>query len=105
LKNINDLKEDDFTESMQENEEGQIGIPCTNLNMEAAVSQKHNGNKKIIKHSTRSSEFMILTYRIIRETYLIHKRFSFFSLSLFFILLSPDLSLSVTLISTHVIDG
>jgi len=29
LNNINDLKDDDFTESMQGNEEGEMCIPCT----------------------------------------------------------------------------
>ena len=37
MKNIKDLEDDDFTESMQGNEEGEMGIPCTNLNMEAAT--------------------------------------------------------------------
>jgi len=61
LKNINDLKDDDFTESMQENEEGEMGIPSTNLNMEAATIKDVNDgdfrrtSKSVLTHSKNTN--------------------------------------------------
>jgi len=39
---INDLNDDGFIESMQENEEGQMVIPSSNLNMEPTITKDVN---------------------------------------------------------------
>ena len=60
MNNINDLKDDDFTESMQGNEEGEMCIPCT-------IKDVNDGDfpgtaNTMVTHSQNTIYFLYPTY-------------------------------------------